>query len=341
MNDPFVATPRGFRRKIGPKSKYGMNDNEPAFGDGIGPHGAQSSGNRRSSFTGQTKLGTPFAKQESGFAGRMREAREVAEANKFDRRKPAPATPTAGKAPLENARNGPAPIHTRNETNAMIKTTEQRSARMMDGKPIEEFFNDAAQRQKRDNQYATYDKPGEMRDDMTAEERKRNDDRHERQRQRTAAPQMATSKVPDVKQASPPQRAEPAPKMASPQQPEKSEPKKSGVGGKFAEVRGSLAKQRASYRRIAEERKQRTAAAPARKSGEYVPQSEKNTQGIAAKLERIGPKMKAAEDAAIRYGKAAAGYAYRSLRHAASDIASKVRGQAKKNPHGLLARISG
>lgn len=80
MNDPYVATPRGFRRKIGPKSKYGMNDNEPAFGDGIGPQGAQSSGNARSSFSGQ-KVGTPMAKRESSFSARMRESREVSEAN--------------------------------------------------------------------------------------------------------------------------------------------------------------------------------------------------------------------------------------------------------------------
>lgn len=73
--DPFVATHRGYRRKIGPASKYATNDKAPAYGDGIGPQGAQSSGNYRSSFTGQTRLGTPHAKQESRFASSMREAR--------------------------------------------------------------------------------------------------------------------------------------------------------------------------------------------------------------------------------------------------------------------------
>lgn len=153
----------------------------------------------------------------------------------------------------------------------MIKTPEQRKARMMDGKPIEEFFNDAAQRQKRDNQYATYDGPAAspaMRDDMTADERKRNDERHERKAAaskpaplpkydpsapkmasqppdplRTSSSSVATGKVPEVKYAS------------AQRQPEKSEPKKSGVGDKFAEVRGSLAKQRAAYRRIKAERR--------------------------------------------------------------------------------------
>lgn len=82
----------------------------------------------------------------------------------------------------------------------MIKTASQRSQRTMDGKPIEEFFNDAAQRQKRDNQYATYDKPEPkappakrtepLRNDMTAEETKRNNERHERQRLRTPAAEM-------------------------------------------------------------------------------------------------------------------------------------------------------
>lgn len=100
MNNPFVATSTGYRRKIGPKSKYGMNDDAPAFGTGLGPQGAQSAMNSRSSFTGQTKLGTPIAKMEGGFAGRMRESREVSEANKFDRRKPRAAAPAAGKAPM-------------------------------------------------------------------------------------------------------------------------------------------------------------------------------------------------------------------------------------------------
>ena len=93
--NPYVATTTGYRRKIGPKSKYGMNDDAPAYGVGIGPQGAQSamnarssfSGqtsvgmNARSSFSGQTSVGMPHTKTESRFQTSMREAREVSAAN--------------------------------------------------------------------------------------------------------------------------------------------------------------------------------------------------------------------------------------------------------------------
>lgn len=79
--NPYVATTTGYRRKIGPKSKYGMNDDAPAYGVGIGPQGAQSAMNARSSFSGQTSVGTPHAKTESRFQTSMREARELSAAN--------------------------------------------------------------------------------------------------------------------------------------------------------------------------------------------------------------------------------------------------------------------
>ena len=79
--NPYVATTTGYRRKIGPKSKYGMNDDAPAYGVGIGPQGAQSAMNARSSFSGQTSVGMPHTKTESRFQTSMREAREVSAAN--------------------------------------------------------------------------------------------------------------------------------------------------------------------------------------------------------------------------------------------------------------------
>lgn len=92
MNSPYVATEQGYRRKIGPKSKYGLNDDTPAYGDGIGPQGAQSSGNARSSFSGQSRLGTPIAKQESRFSASMRESADQTAANKaYDMQKNPPA----------------------------------------------------------------------------------------------------------------------------------------------------------------------------------------------------------------------------------------------------------
>lgn len=41
----------------------------------------------------------------------------------------------------------------------MIKTDAQRKARTIEGKPVGEWFDAAAQRQKRDNKYASYDSP--------------------------------------------------------------------------------------------------------------------------------------------------------------------------------------
>jgi len=40
-----------------------------------------------------------------------------------------------------------------------IKTDAQRKARTIEGKPVGEWFDAAAQRQKRDNKYASYDSP--------------------------------------------------------------------------------------------------------------------------------------------------------------------------------------
>ncbi len=40
-----------------------------------------------------------------------------------------------------------------------IKTDAQRKARTIEGKPVGEWFDSAAQRQKRDNKYASYDSP--------------------------------------------------------------------------------------------------------------------------------------------------------------------------------------
>lgn len=40
-----------------------------------------------------------------------------------------------------------------------IKSNAQIKARTIDGKPVGDFFNETAQRQKTDNRYATYDAP--------------------------------------------------------------------------------------------------------------------------------------------------------------------------------------
>lgn len=66
MNDPYVPTLQGFRRKIGPRSKYGMN--APQY--------------RPAPRTLLEARGTEGRRQgETGFAASMREAREVSAAN--------------------------------------------------------------------------------------------------------------------------------------------------------------------------------------------------------------------------------------------------------------------
>lgn len=80
----YVATPQGYRRKIGPRSRYGTTSNEPAYGDGVGPQGAQSSMNRRSSFSGQT-LGSGRSSLDEHFGTNAdRVSRERAEREKAD-----------------------------------------------------------------------------------------------------------------------------------------------------------------------------------------------------------------------------------------------------------------
>jgi len=80
----YVATPQGYRRKIGPRSRYGTTSNESAYGDGVGPQGAQSSMNRRSGFSGQT-LGSGRSSLDEHFGSNAdRVSRERAEREKAD-----------------------------------------------------------------------------------------------------------------------------------------------------------------------------------------------------------------------------------------------------------------
>lgn len=76
----YVATPQGYRRKIGPRSRYGTTSNEPAFGDGVGPQGPQSSMNFRQSVgSGRSSLDASFGSNAD------RVSRERAEREQADR----------------------------------------------------------------------------------------------------------------------------------------------------------------------------------------------------------------------------------------------------------------
>lgn len=81
----YVATPQGYRRKIGPRSRYGTTPNESAYGDGVGPQGPQSSMNRRSGFSGQT-LGSGRSGIDAQFGSNAdRASRELAQREQADR----------------------------------------------------------------------------------------------------------------------------------------------------------------------------------------------------------------------------------------------------------------
>lgn len=87
MNFPYVATEDGFRRKIGPASRYSMNDKTSAYSDGIGPQGAQSSMNARQRVGSDMQtVGTPHRSMESDTPRRLQEARERAEAQAYSDR---------------------------------------------------------------------------------------------------------------------------------------------------------------------------------------------------------------------------------------------------------------
>lgn len=95
--NPYVATPDGFRRKIGPKSRYGMN---PATGDQVPSSQRQKTPTRLGSMP--SRLGTAIPQRESGFSASMRESDEQAAANKAylaQKNPPAKASAsTSGKA---------------------------------------------------------------------------------------------------------------------------------------------------------------------------------------------------------------------------------------------------
>lgn len=76
----YVATPQGYRRKIGPRSRYGTTSNESAYGDGVGPQGPQSSMNRG------TGVGSGRSSLEANFGSNADRAfRERAEREQADR----------------------------------------------------------------------------------------------------------------------------------------------------------------------------------------------------------------------------------------------------------------
>jgi hypothetical protein len=77
MNDPYVPTNTGYRRKIGPKSKYGMNAAPKNGADGT-PYGTAPGS--RLGMSG-SRLGMASPRRESNFQTSLREARELSEAN--------------------------------------------------------------------------------------------------------------------------------------------------------------------------------------------------------------------------------------------------------------------
>ena len=199
MNDPYVATPQGWRRKIGPARKYRLND-EPQNGE----DGTLYGNHPGSQFTGQTKVGRPGARMESKFSVSLREARELSEANAALERREKQRTNQAKRAEAEKrttvvATNkdkdaaavasfgtGKAPAATQTAPAAPVMSREERNK-------IEE------ERRAKGRAKAEAERPGSlkakleearspaMRDDMTDAERKRNNERHLRQRDKKVA----------------------------------------------------------------------------------------------------------------------------------------------------------
>lgn len=93
---PYVTTPQGYRRKIGPKSKYGVNDGN----DGDRPVKTRLGST-------PSRLGSAMPATESNFSASMRNAGELSRANavyedRFNRRakeieanKPKPKAPVS------------------------------------------------------------------------------------------------------------------------------------------------------------------------------------------------------------------------------------------------------
>jgi hypothetical protein len=358
MNPPYVATPQGYRRKIGPASKYRQNARLPAFGDGIGPQGAQSSMNARSSFSGQTEVGMMTGpRRESAFQTSMREAREVSAANEAMFRREKRITKQARRAE-EAKKAGAVQQSNTDKASASAAIAAAIAAASAAGGPMAGVA--AAASKQATTKPAAPVMSREERNRIEEERRAKGRAKAEAERPGykptapTTAPKMASqppgssrreeSKSDFMKrmvdesserQASKARTTDKQPNVAY------SSPAPSGSNFGAARARSPKAPEPAK----APEPEKKQAAKPTEKPapplqvrpGSAVPQSVKNPYGLSARFNPPGSKPKTLEQDPIAKPFLAAG---RAIVGAAKKGKRMIADQGSKNPHGLSARIN-
>jgi len=344
MQDPYVPTTRGWRRKIGPASKYRFND-APQNGE----DGTKYGNHPGSRFTGQTKVGMMTGpRRESNFQTSLREAREISEANAAMERREKQRTnqakqaeaakKAASTAPSSAEKNaagvaafgsGKPPAATQSAPQAPVMSREERNK-------IEE------ERRAKGRAKAEAERPGGLKAKMEAA--------------RTGPKPLPTYDPKAPKMSSQPpdplRREESKPDFmkrmvaesnarkasSTGQEPKVSYSSPAPSGSNFGAARSRAAQA------AAPEKKQATAPAakaatpaPKPRPGSAVPQAVKNPQGLSARFNPPGSKPKTLEEDPIAKPFLAAG---RAVVSAAKKGKRYIAAQGTKNPQGLSARIS-
>ncbi len=324
MNDPYVPTNRGWRRKIGSASKYRLNMPQEEAPSRFSRGDLRVSGGR-----------------ETKFQASLREAREVSEANaamerrekritnQAKRAEEAKRTASAAKnaASVDAFGSGKPPATTQSAPQAPVMSREERNK-------IEE------ERRAKGRAKAEAERPSVLKAKMEAA--------------RTApkplptydpnAPKMA-SQPPDPlrREESRPDfmrrmladsNARQASKATTTSKPENVAYSSSGSNFGAARSRAAQA--------VAPEKKQASAPAakpeaPKPRPGSAVPQAVKNPQGLSARFKPPGSRPKTLEEDPIAQPFLAAG---RAVVSAAKKGKRYIAAQGTKNPGGLSDRIS-
>lgn len=180
MNDPYVPTNRGWRRKIGPASKYRFNMPQEEAPSRFSRGDLRGSG-RETNF--QVSLREARELSEANAAIERREKQRTNQAKRAEEAKKSTAAPSiaeknaasvaafgSGKAPAATQAAPAAPVMSREERN---KIEEERRAK---GRAKAEAERPGSLKAKLEEARSPA-----MRDDMTDAERKRNNERHDRQ----------------------------------------------------------------------------------------------------------------------------------------------------------------
>ena len=329
MNDPYVPTNRGWRRKIGPASKFRFNMPQEEAPSRFSRGELRGSG-RETNF--QVSLREARELSEANAAIERREKQRTNQAKRAEEAKKSTAAPSIAEknaASVAAFGSGKAPAATQAAPAAPVMSREERNK-------IEE------ERRAKGRAKAEAERPGGLKAKMEAA--------------RTGPKPLPTydPKAPKMSSQSPDplRREESKPDFmkrmvaesnarkasSTGQEPKVSYSSPAPSGSNFGAARSRAAQA------AAPEKKQATAPAakaatpaPKPRPGSAVPQAVKNPQGLSARFNPPGSKPKTLEEDPIAKPFLAAG---RAVVSAAKKGKRYIAAQGTKNPQGLSARIS-